>query len=73
MSTEAVAMRRAAARIRHDVEYGQAHGDDAFLFAVADWLDNMAERAARNIKPELYLHNWTHALAVARAYLGESA
>lgn len=35
-------LRKAASRIRHDVEFGQAHGDDTFLLAVADWLGGQA-------------------------------
>lgn len=65
-----VILRRTAARIRDDVDSGQAHGDGTFLLAVADWLDQIAN-----------LHEYGStgprdmeiALTAARAYMGEAA
>ena len=65
-------LRRAASLIHHDVGFGQAHGDDTFLLAVADWLDATADDMGG-----LHESSWfgpdVAALTVARAYLGEPA
>lgn len=84
-------LRRAAALMRVDkaVEENLGHIDQRDLdtrLAVADWLDDSAERfdnhMARMSDPQRrFRHVWLnsarsrheHALAVARAYLGESA
>ncbi|WP_028637742.1 hypothetical protein [Nocardioides sp. URHA0032] len=79
-------LRQAATRVRHDVEFGQAHGDDSFLIAVADWLDFAAAGrgaldmvAAHNGRPlntdgsQLFRDMEQRALTVARAYLGSDA
>lgn len=67
-------LRRAAVRIRHDVDFGQAHGDDAFLLAVAAWLDSTANDVEHVHTPVYNLTSTTvaRAITVARAYLGES-
>jgi hypothetical protein len=71
------ALREAVARIRHDVEFGHAHGDDSFLLAVADWLDEQASIEPSYGHPLAYgspppvIHGPSrHAVAIARAYLG---
>ena len=75
-------LRRAAARIHHDVDFGQAHGDDTFLLAVADWLEHQATAAEFHEQQDAeneFVDDYTpragtvRALAVARAYLNESA
>lgn len=76
-------LRRAASRIQHDTEFGQADGDTSFLCAVADWLEAEAESFDTT---ELWFHPddgvsiqedkgfmFKHAFAVARAYLGGAA
>jgi hypothetical protein len=62
----AVNLRLAARRIRHDVDFDQAHGDAGFLLAVADWLEDEATWADAG-------EQYDPAIAVARAYLGDLA
>jgi len=71
-------LREAAAQMRVDanVEYQRGHivkRKWKTELAVADWLDWMAEKGERNLRPDLYLHGWQQALAVADAYLGSAS
>jgi hypothetical protein len=68
-------LRRATTRIRHDIEFGQAHGADDFLLAVADWLEAVAIKADAVEAAGLTFGGFEGrpALAVARAYLGETS
>jgi hypothetical protein len=67
MSTDE--LRRAASLMRHDVDFGQAYGDDKFMLAVAVWLDSHADiHTLRTCDERLVTP--CPALAVARAYLG---
>lgn len=69
MSSGLGVLARAARVIRHDVEFGQEHGDAAFLLAVADWLEWL-EPFNRFGDDNAYVVG--RGIAVARAYLGEA-
>lgn len=67
----AARLREAASSIRHDVDFGQQHGDAAFLLAVAKWLDECGSAPNWEVDDLSWL--FEDAITIADAYLGSAS